>query len=632
MTVLFTLSDVSKTYGDDTLFSALSVDFKAGEHLGLIGSNGSGKSTLLRLITGETLPDAGEIVIHRACRTIYLPQEDRLNPEKTVEAVLFDSLADLPMDERERHRRVSQAVGKGGFVDTNVQVGTLSGGWRKPLANTRSLSKDPDQLLLDEPTNHLDIHGILWLEQILAAATFSFMVVSHDRAFLEATCTGTMEIARYYPKGYFKIQGGYRMFEQERTRFLTAQEKQQASLTSKMRREDEWLRQGAKARSTKARFRIDQAQRLRQALDALRQRNRQVARVDMDFTGTGRQTRKLIQVHNLTKGFEGRPLFSGITFELGPGFCLGVVGVNGSGKSTFLSLLEKKIEPDQGTVKWADGLKVAVFDQHRSRLDPDSLLREALNPAGGDSVNFQGKSVHVVTWAKRFLFMPDQLDMPVQRLSGGEKARIVLANLMLQPADVLLLDEPTNDLDILSLEVLEQRITEFPGAVVIVSHDRYLMDRVCHRMLFLDPGQPVAFYKNFSQILSAAGRHRSADEKPPSGAGTPAARGSAAPSRSAAKRGSPAGTPARATSGPGSGSGPVFSYKDKFELEHMEDTILKAEDAVAALTAQVQDPDIMADPQQLAAVCRDLEKAETRVQALYARWEDLEQKKAAAGK
>jgi ATP-binding cassette subfamily F protein uup len=445
-------------------------------------------------------------------------------------------------------------------------------------------------------------------------------VVSHDRAFLENTCAGTLEIAKYYPKGYFKVQGGYRMFEQERNKFLAAQEKQQASMASKMRREDEWLRQGAKARSTKAKFRIDQAENLRQALEALRERNRYTARVDMDFTGTGRQTRKLIQVHNLTKGYGQQPLFSGITFELGPGFCLGVVGVNGSGKSTFLSLLEKKLPPDQGTVKWADGLKIAVFDQNRTRLDPDSLLREALNPAGGDSVHYQGKSVHGVTWAKRFLFMPDQLDMPVYRLSGGEKARIVLANLMLQPADVLLLDEPTNDLDILSLEVLEQRIKEFPGAVVIVSHDRYLMDRVCHRMLFLDPDSPPAFYKNFSQIFSAETRKSPGSKKQEPGAGPKAKSGAA-----------PASKPVSETrTGPGSGL--AFSFKDKYELEHMEATILEAEARVDDLSARVQDPEIMADPIQMADICRDLEKAEARVQALYTRWDELEQKKADAGK
>jgi ABC transport system ATP-binding/permease protein len=620
MSVFFTLSDISKSYGDDTLFSGLSMDFKAGEQLGLIGNNGSGKSTLLKLIAGEALPDTGEVSVQKTCRIVYLSQEDRLNPDHTVETVLFDCLADLPMDDKEKHRRVNQALGKGGFADTTVQVGNLSGGWKKRLAITRSLCMDPNLLLLDEPTNHLDIHGILWLEQILKSALFSFIVVSHDRAFLENTCAGTLEIAKYYPKGYFKVRGGYRMFEQERNKFLAAQEKQQASLSSKMRREDEWLRQGAKARSTKAKFRIDQAEILRQVLDALKERNCYTARVDMDFTGTGRQTRKLIQVHNLTKGYGQKPLFSGITFELGPGFCLGVVGVNGSGKSTFLSLLEKNLSPDQGTVKWVDGLKIAVFDQNRTQLDPDSLLRDALNPAGGDSVHYQGKSVHVVTWAKRFLFMPDQLDMPVHRLSGGEKARIVLANLMLQPADVLLLDEPTNDLDILSLEVLEQRIKEFPGAVVIVSHDRYLMDRVCHRMLFLDPDSPPAFYKNFSQIFSAATRKSPGSQKP-----EPA-------SKSESESGAPSASKAVSETRSAPGSALVFSFKDKYELEHMEETILKAEARVTDLSARVQDPEIMADPIQLADICRDLEKAEARVQELYTRWDELEQKKADAGK
>lgn len=605
MSVLFTLSGISKSYGDDTLFSDLSVDFKNGEHLGLIGSNGSGKSTLLKIIAGQTLPDSGDITIQKNCRTVYLPQEDRLALDQTVEEVLYQSLIPLTMDEKERRRRISQAMGRAGFADTTVTVGQLSGGWKKRVAITRSLCMDPDLLLLDEPTNHLDINGILWLEGLLASAAFSFIIVSHDRTFLEAVCAETMEIGKYYPRGYFKIQAGYRSFEEEREKFLTAQEKQQVSLAGRMRREDAWLRQGAKARTTKAKFRIDQAARLRQALDALRERNRQTARVDIDFTGTGRQTKKLIQVHDLSKGFNGHPLFSGITFELGPGFCLGVVGVNGSGKSTFLSLLEKKIPPDQGTVKWAENLKVAVFDQNRTRLDPDGLLRDALNPAGGDSVNYQGKSVHVVTWAKRFLFLPDQLDMPVRRLSGGEKARIVLANLMLQPADVLLLDEPTNDLDILSLEVLEQRIREFAGAVVIVSHDRYLMDRVCHRMLYLDPDSAPSFYKDFNQILAARTRPKPLAQKPDTPAVKP---------------------------GPAPKSSPLFSYKDKYELAQMEETIVAAEEEVAVLGAKIQDPGVMSNPQLLTGICRDLEQAQARVQALYARWELLEQKKADAEK
>ncbi|MBP9598468.1 MAG: ABC-F family ATP-binding cassette domain-containing protein, partial [Desulfobacter sp.] len=486
MTVLVSVKELCKAYGDDTLFTGLSFDVKPGEKLGLIGMNGSGKSTLLKIICGLSNPDEGELSVQPGQCVVYLAQEDEFDPELSIEQVLFNTLASLDLQEKERHRRVNRALGLGGFTDAAIKTKELSGGWRKRLAITRAFCLEPNLLLLDEPTNHLDIAGILWLEQMLLTARFSFVAVSHDRAFLETVCSHTMEIARYYQGGVFKIQGNYHTFEQERDKYLEAQAKKQSSLASKMRREDQWLRQGAKARTTKAKYRIDQAEELRKELSEVKTRNRQTARMEIDFSGTGRQTRKLLRVHNLTKSFGGKLLFSGITFELGPGFCLGIVGDNGSGKSTFLSLIEQSMAPDQGTVKWAENLKTAVYHQERTYLDPEMTLRDALNPAGGDSINYKGRPIHVVSWAKRFLFMPDQLDMPVGRLSGGEKARIVLADMMRQPCDLLLLDEPTNDLDILSLEVLETSIKEFEGAVIIVSHDRYLMDRVCHRMLYLD--------------------------------------------------------------------------------------------------------------------------------------------------
>ncbi|MEH0022222.1 MAG: ABC-F family ATP-binding cassette domain-containing protein [Desulfobacter sp.] len=604
MSVLVSLTDISKSYGDDTLFTDLSFDVKAGEKLGLIGMNGSGKSTLLKIIAGLSLPDDGEVGVKSGEHLVYLSQEDRLDPEKTVEEILYDALAQLPIDDKERHRRVNQSIGKGGFADTGVKVEKLSGGWRKRLAITRALCMQPDLLLLDEPTNHLDITGIFWLETILASAPFSFILISHDRTFLENVCSHTMEIGRYYDRGYFKIQGRYKQFEKERERYLDAQVKKQASLASKMRREDEWLRQGPKARTSKAKYRIDQARELRKELAVIKGRNRQTARVDIDFSGTGRQTRKLLRVHNLGKGFGGTALFSKLTFELGPGFCLGVVGENGSGKSTFLSLVEQTMAPDQGTVKWAENLKIAVFDQNRTRLDPESTLRDALNPAGGDSVNFKDRPIHVVSWAKRFLFMPDQLDMPVKRLSGGEKARIVLANLMRQPCDILLLDEPTNDLDILSLEVLENSIREFPGAVIIVSHDRYLMDNVCHRMLYLDKSPEPSFYRDFNQIIKAGQARDAAGRKP---AKKPVEKKKPKPKS-------------------------VFSYKDKYELEHIEEHILEAEEVAAELTQQVQSPDVISNPEMLTDLCARLETAESRVQDLYSRWEILEEKKSAADK
>jgi ATP-binding cassette subfamily F protein uup len=444
-----------------------------------------------------------------------------------------------------------------------------------------------------------------WLEEILQTALFSFIVISHDRTFLENVCANIMEIGKYYAQGYFKIQGQYIQFEREREKFLAAQQKKQASMASKMRREEEWLHQGAKARSTKAKYRIDQAEILRNELASLKNRNRHIAKVGIDFSATGRQTRKLLQVHNLKKGFQNKVLFSNLTFELGPGFCLGVVGENGSGKSTLLSILKKNMEPDEGTIKWAENLRISIFDQNRRQLDPEIPLREALNPAGGDSVNYKGRSVHVVTWAKRFLFMPDQLDMPIKRLSGGEKARIILANLMLEPCDVLLLDEPTNDLDILSLEVLEQSIQEFAGAVIIVSHDRYLMDRVCHKILYLDPVSGTGFFKDFNQILS---RSKALQE----------------PVQKKAQKNTPKKEVQKEKLS--------FSYKDKYELEHIEERILEGEARVQELTEKVQEPEAIRDPALMTEICSQLEKAESKVQELYARWEILEDKKAGAEK
>lgn len=601
MSHIFSLKNVSKTYGDDTLFHDLSFDFKLKEQLGLIGMNGSGKSTLLKLIANEIEPDTGEFIVNTRLRFIYLPQEDHLNPDQTVEQLLYDGTKDSPFDDQEHHKIIQKLLGKGEFEDVTIRAGDLSGGWKKKLAITRALCGKPDVLLLDEPTNHLDINGILWLEDILKSASFSFIVVSHDRTFLENVCLNVMEIAKYYPKGYFKISGQYKKFEKERKKFLTSQQNKQASLSSKMRREDEWLRQGPKARSTKAKYRIEQAQKLRTELFAIKDRNRNTTKMDIDFHATGRQTKKLLRAYCLKKIVAEKELFSDITFELGPGVCLGVVGKNGSGKSTFLSILEKKILPDEGKIQWAENLKIAVFDQHRSNLNLTLTLKEALNPGGGDSVNYKGRSIHIVTWAKRFLFMPDQLDMPVKRLSGGEKARIILANIMLSPCDILLLDEPTNDLDILSLEVLEDSIRQFPGAVVIVSHDRFLMDNVCHRILYLDPDSKATFFKDFNQILN----HRlMLLEKP--------RQTTQSIKKNIRKKTNP----------------PLsFSYKDQYELDHIEEKILTAENEVQSLSDKIQSPEIITIPEKMNHYCSLLKQAQEKAHLLYERWEYLDEKK-----
>jgi len=597
MNLIFSLKNISKTYGDDTLFHDLSIDFKSNEQLGLVGMNGSGKSTLLKMIANKIQPDKGELITKTGLKFIYLSQGDLLNPDQTVEQLLYDSIKDSPFDDKERHKIIQQSLGKGGFENPDMRVENLSGGWKKKLAITRALCYKPDILLLDEPTNHLDINGILWLEDLLRSALFSFIVVSHDRTFLENVCLNVMEIAKYYPMGFFRIAGQYKKFEKERRKFLAGQQKKQASLSSKMRREDAWLRQGPKARTSKSKFRIEQAEKLRMELLAVKTRNRDTSTVDIDFHATGRQTKKLLRAYHLRKTIDGKKLFSDLSFELGPRVCLGVAGKNGSGKSTFLSILEKKILPDEGKIQWAENLKIAVFDQNRSNLNLELTLKQALNPGGGDSVNYKGHSIHVVTWAKRFLFMPDQLDMPVKKLSGGEKARIIIANIMLTPCDILLLDEPTNDLDILSLEVLEDSIKGFPGAVVIVSHDRFLMDKVCHRILYLESGSDALFFKDFNQIMS----HRQNKVKKPKKM-----------KKSQQKRAK---------------SSINFSYKDKYELDHIEEKILAAEDEVQLLSDKIQVPEIMTVPEKMKECCSLLKLAQEDVHHLYEKWEYLEEKK-----
>ncbi len=600
MSLVFSLKNISKTYGDDTLFQDLSIDFKLNEQLGLIGMNGSGKSTFLKLIANISQPDTGTLITKTGLRVIYLSQEDQLNPDQTVEQVLYNSLKQSPFDEKERHKIVQRSLGKGGFEDTNALSKTLSGGWIKKLSITRALCCQPDILLLDEPTNHLDINGILWLEDILKTARFSFIVVSHDRVFLENICSNVMEIGKYYPSGYFKIKGKYKNFEKERHKFLLAQKKKQTSLSSKMRREDDWLKQGPKARSTKAKYRIEQAQNLRTELLALKNRNKNTATMNIDFQATGRQTKKLLTAAHIAKNMNDKKLFSDINFEIGPGFCLGIVGENGTGKSTLLSILEKKTLPDEGKVKWAENLKISVFDQNRSALNPLLSLKQALNPGGGDSVNYNGRSIHIVTWAKRFLFMPDQLDMPVKRLSGGEKARIILANIMLAPCDILLLDEPTNDLDILSLEVLEDSIQQFPGAVIIVSHDRFLMDKVCHKILYLDPTAEAKFFKNFHQIMNF---RKTLNEKPKKIKKSSENKKSDGNKKQASK---------------------IFSYKDKYELDNIEEKILTEEANIESLSRKIQLPEIVKNPEKMKHYCSILKQSQETANHLYERWETLE--------
>jgi ATP-binding cassette subfamily F protein uup len=597
MSVLLSVQGLTKAFGPRPLFADLSVDLRAGQRVGLIGPNGSGKSTLLKLLAGSAEPDAGTRAQRRTARLGYLAQDDVFPAGQTARSVLLAALAADALEEHERETRAAVALTQVGFVDPEQPADTLSGGWRKRLSLARELVRQPDLLLLDEPTNHLDLPGIVWLERLLREAPFGYLVATHDRAFLRAVADEVIEVSRVYPGGVFRVAGTYDDFAERRAEFLDTQARQQQTVANTVRRETEWLGRKAAARTRKASSRIADAGKRREELAELNYRTASAGAAGIDFVATGRQTRKLLTATGLSKTLAGRSLFSGLDLELTPGTKLGLLGPNASGKSTLLRVVAGAIAPDAGKIAQADGLRVVMFEQGRGTLDLAAPLRQALCP-NGDTVVVRDRPMHVAAWAKQFLFRIEQLDVPVGDLSGGEQARVRIAQLMLQPADLLLLDEPTNDLDIPALEVLEDSLEEFPGAVVLVSHDRELMDRLCTEVIGLDGRGGAALYGSVAQWLSAYERATAASVK--AAAPPPAVR--AAPPPPKARK---------------------LSYREQQEWEQMEGAILAAEEAVVARQAAVEQA-AGSGHVALSEACRLLEEAQRAVEQLYARWQELE--------
>jgi len=588
--LLLSCEAVSKAYGIRSLFDDLSFGLFEGDQAGLVGPNGSGKSTLLKILTGVTTPDRGVRSLRGGVRVGYVPQDPVFSAGGTVGDVVMAALAGV--DEEDRPGRIAQALGRAGFADGRVDVDTLSGGWRKRLAIARELAAAPDILLMDEPTNHLDVEGILWLEDVLTERARACLVVSHDRYFLEHVATRMLELNRVYPDGLFEAEGRYSEFLARRDEFLRGQQAYQESLANTVRREIEWLRRGAKARSTKAKGRIKEAGRLIEELEDGRARG-VTAAAGIDFTSSQRRTRRLLVARGVSKSLGGRRLVSDLDLAITPGTRVGLIGPNGSGKTTLLNVISGALAADAGVIERADGLRVVRFEQERGGLDPTQSLRRALAPEG-DTVTWQGRSVHVASWAKRFLFRPEQLEVPVGRLSGGEQARILIARLMREPADLLILDEPTNDLDIPTLEVLEDSLAEFDGGLVLVTHDRFMLERVSTMILALDGEGGTATFADYAQWEAV----QSAAEPAP---------------RQATERASARERPRPKRLG----------YREQREWDGMERAILAAERAVEACQREVEDPAIASDPTALQTRYAALEAARAEVDRLYDRWVEL---------
>ena len=593
MANLLSALTISKSFSTRDLFQGVTLHLEEGERLGIIGPNGAGKSTLLKILAGIETADEGEITSKKSLRLWYVPQESIFPPEVTPLSAVVNSIGG---DEIEAEVAASIVLSKLGFDRFDQSFGELSGGWQKRVAMACGLVHDPEVMLLDEPTNHLDLDAVEWLEYFILNTKTSMLFVTHDRRFLENCASRIVELAPSYPEGCFEVNGNYTEFVRRKEAFLVSQEAEESALANKVRRDTAWLRQGIQGRQTRNKTQVRDAASRRAELKSINTRNISPARrAGINFDAIGRKTNKLLVMHAVQKSMGGKLLFSNLDLELTPGRRIGLIGPNGSGKTTMLRLINGELNPDSGSIKRADSLKVVTASQHRLQLNPNVTLQDTLCPIG-EMVNYMDKEIHVSGWANRFLFTRDQLGTLVGSLSGGEQARIQIASLMLQPADILLLDEPTNDLDIPTLEVLEEALLDFPGAIVLITHDRFMLDRIATEYLALDGAgvaKEFAGFEMWQDWLKQKIQPRKVSNQ--------------AASKKRRK------------------SAPVkLSYKLQSEFDGMEKAIADAEAEVARSEAVANDEKIMEDHQLHSKACADVASAHEAVRKLYDRWAELE--------
>jgi len=591
---------LSKSFGATTLFRDIAFTVSDGDRIGLIGPNGAGKSTLLKVLAGEEDADAGDVATRRRARIGYVRQESTFAPGLTIREILEAALKAAHIPEAEREGKLRETSGRIGLPDLTAEAAKLSGGWRKRLAIAEAIVSAPDVLLLDEPTNHLDLAGIAWLEGMLSAADFASVIITHDRYFLENVATEIVELNRVYADGLLRVQGSYSKFIETRQAYLESQSRFEESLRNRVKTEIDWLRRGPKARATKAKARIDNANQLIGQLKEVSSRS-QTSTASIDFAGTERQTKRLVELSDISISLGDRTIVENLNFLIANGTRVGLVGPNGSGKTTILRLLTGELQPSAGTLNKAGSLRIVYFSQTRE-LPEGVTLRRALAP-DSDSVIYQDRVIHVASYAQKFLFSGDQLNQPVERLSGGERARVLIARLMLEPADLLLLDEPTNDLDITTLEVLEESLLEYKGALVLVTHDRYMLDRVSTTVLGLDGKGSAATFADYGQweqwFLEQASEATRDDE----------------PSK-----------PVQSTSSSTVPSKKKLSYLEAREFAAIEEHVEAADAKLEAARDRVGDPEVAVDAAKLTEALAALEVAQDESDTLYARWAELTEK------
>jgi ATP-binding cassette subfamily F protein uup len=612
------LTDVSLGLGADRLFDGLDLVIQPGDRVALVGRNGSGKSTLLRVMAGLVEPDAGARVVPAGVSVGYMEQE----PDLTGFVTLGD-FASAGLDPGEAWRVDAAAEGLG--LALAADPARASGGERRRAALARLLAAEADLMLLDEPTNHLDIGAIQWLEERLAATSAAFVLISHDRAFLSRLTRATLWLDRGTVR---RQEAGFEAFEAWREKVWAEEDAAAHKLDRRIKAEARWAVEGISARRKRNQGRVRRLQEMRAERAAQIRRQGTAA---MEFGSSGKTGKLVLEARGISKSYGDRPVVRDFSIRVGRGERLALVGPNGAGKTTLLRMLIGQLTPDTGEVRMGTNVELAVFDQARAALDPDATLWESLTgdaamriSGRADQVMVRGEPRHVVGYLNDFLFTDEQARAPVRALSGGEKARLLLARLMAQPANLLVLDEPTNDLDIETLDLLQELVSEFDGTVILVSHDRDFLDRTATTTVAMEGDGHAVVYAGGWSDMQAQRAAAGADGPPPAG---PA--GKAKPARIGSRSAAPGAVgPQRRPSEPA----PALSFTERHRLEALPGEIERLEAEIGKLEALLSDPGLYTrEPVKFAKATEALTERQARLSAAEEEWLALEEKADAAG-
>ncbi|MAZ18749.1 MAG: elongation factor 3 [Ahrensia sp.] len=595
---LLRAENLSLTFGGPPLFSEVSFSVHANDRIALVGRNGSGKSTLLRIAAGLSEPGGGEGITEKNATIRYLPQDPDLAGFDTIGAYARAELG--PLDDP---FRADYLLGELGLDPERAPQG-LSGGETRRAALARTLAPEPDILFLDEPTNHLDLPAIEWLEGELARSRSALVLISHDRRFLEKLSRRTLWLDRGTLR---ENNAGFAEFEDWRDKVHDEEEREHHKLGRKIVREEHWVTHGVSGRRKRNMRRLGELAELRKAFGE-HQKPEGTAKL---AAADARESGKLvIEAKNVSKTLGGRTLIHDLSLRVHRGDRIGLVGPNGAGKTTLVKLLTGELQPDEGSIRLGANLDLAMLDQRRDALDPDESLEHFLTDGRGQSLIVNGEQKHVVSYMKDFLFRPEQARTPVRELSGGEKARLILARTLARPANLLVLDEPTNDLDIETLDLLQELVAGFPGTVLLVSHDRDFLDRTVSAVIAPDETRPgegrwIAYAGGYSDMLAQRG------------AETAAPKPKAKPAAS-----KPSAEPAAKASQSGKGK---LSYKQKYALETLPAEIEKLAGDIAALETKLADPNLFAkDAEKFNRIAGELDEKRTHHAAMEEEWLELE--------